>query len=342
MQLPLPVSHVIVVLNDKTGSKGYGGANHDYAFSYNPEREQPLDTYGGYTFQSGIVHEIAHYYWRVDPDWIDEGVANTFEYLHGVESGVSQGLLERAHRENCEAHDLEMLTKWNPGVEDFDRFHCNYFLGQMLFHELLETLGAEGFNERLRELYRLSLEVKDAGDTPGIADVKQAFHDQSEIVENHWSGKLNAPENRPIDEGIYRRNHGLVQWDQYPTYNGDSVSFTGTLLGDAVLSKETIHEARKGGYQNFLLYNADESGYVGTILPPLNDGQSWTLDDPGDTTAIEYNLEERTFKVRFRLRRGLGSPSDYVVSVSGFQDENRVPFIGEKIDRLGYARIRVE
>ena len=28
MQLPLPVSHVIVVLNDKTGNKGYGGANH--------------------------------------------------------------------------------------------------------------------------------------------------------------------------------------------------------------------------------------------------------------------------------------------------------------------------
>ena len=43
MQLPLPVSHIIVVLNDKTGNKGYGGTNHGYAFSYLPEDEQPLD-----------------------------------------------------------------------------------------------------------------------------------------------------------------------------------------------------------------------------------------------------------------------------------------------------------
>ena len=342
MQLPLPVSHVILVLNDKAGNKGYGGTNHGYAFSYNPEQEQPLDTYDGYRLQSGIVHETAHYYWRLGPDWVDEGVANTFEYLRGLQKSTNPGLLEKPQRKDCEAHDLEMLTEWDPGVEDFEKFLCNYYLGQSLFLELLETSGIEGFNERLRELYRLSLAAKDADDTPGITEVRQAFPEQSEIVEKHWSGNLNAPENRPIDEGLYRRNHGLIQWDQYPTSDGDSVSFSGTLLGGAVLSKETINEARKGGYQNFLLYNADNSGYVGTILPPLNGGQSWTLDDPGDTTAMEYGLEERKFTVKFRIRQGLGDPSDYVVIVFGFQDESRKPFIGEKIDRLGYARIRSE
>ena len=340
MQLPLPVSHIIVVLNDKTGNKGYGGANHGYAFSYLPEDEQPLDTYGGRYFQSGIVHEVAHYYWRLEPSWVDEGVANIFEYMNGVENETSPAFLQKAQRSNCEAHDLEMLTEWNPGVQEFERFGCNYFLGQMLFQELLENLGAEEFNQRLRELYRLSLGAEETDRTPSIAEVRQAFHDQSKIVEKHWSGKLNAPENRPFDEGVYRTNHDLVQWEQYPTYDGNSVTFIGTLLGDAVLSRETLDAARRGsGYQNFDLYPIGEGGFEGWILPP---GHGWRLERSGDTTATEYRLEGRTFTVKFPFPKALGNPSDYAVHVWGFQDESRTPIIAEYGDRLGYARIRVE
>ena len=342
MQMPLPVSHVIIVLNDKTGNKGYGGANHGYAFSYNPEREQPLDTYGGYTFQSGIIHETAHYYWRIDPNWVDEGVANIFEYMHGIEKEVSPGLLEKASRKDCEAHDLEMLTEWNPRVEDFDQFRCNYFLGQMLFQELLETLGTEEFKERLRQLYSLSLAAIESGGKPTIAEVRQAFHDQAAVVEKHWSGKLNAPENRPFDEGRYLTNHDLIQWEQYPTYNGNSVTFNGILLGNAVLSSETIEQARKGGNQNFIMRYADDSEFAGFVLPPFNDGRNWTLKYPGDNTAIEYRLEGRTFTVEFPFPEALGDPSNYVVIVRGFQDESREPLIDEDVDNLGYARIRVE
>lgn len=73
MQQPLPISHVIVVLNDKSYGENYGGASHGFAFGYDPEREQPQDTYGAYSFQLGIIHETAHYFWRLDPDWVDEG-----------------------------------------------------------------------------------------------------------------------------------------------------------------------------------------------------------------------------------------------------------------------------
>ena len=344
MQLSLPVSHLIVVLNDKTGNKGYGGTNHGYAFSYDPESEQKQDYYGKYLFQSGFVHEVAHYYWRLGPSWVDEGVANTFEYLYGVENGVSLGLLKKPRRNNCEAHDLEMLTEWNPGVEDFDRFYCNYFLGQMLFHELLETLGTKGFNERLRELYRLSLEVKAEGDTPGIAEVRQAFHDQSEIVEKHWSGKLNAPENRPYDEGVYRTNHDLIQWHQYPTYDGNYVTFSGTLLGDAVLSQETLRKALQGGHPNFSLSQADQYEFAAYIMPPFDDGRKWDLANPNDTVAYRYlfNDSGKTFEVEFPFPNALANPSDYVVIAWGFSDESGTPFFNEEIDQLGYARIRAE
>ena len=206
MQRPLPVSHVIVVLNDKAYREDYAGANFGFAFGYNPDSEQPwVGRYGGggYAFQSGIVHEVAHYYWRGHENWIDEGVANTFEYMFGLQMGVRHWQLQTP-RSNCEAHDLEMLSEWNPDSSEFDRFSCNYFLGEMLFLELLDVLGAEDFDQRLRELYRLSLEAREAGEISGIDQVRQVFHNQAGIVEKHWSGKLNAPENRPIDGGMTR------------------------------------------------------------------------------------------------------------------------------------------
>ena len=342
MQLPLPVSHLIIVLNDKAFAENYGGANFGFAFGYDPEDEQPRDTDNGHYFQSGLVHETAHYFWRGHADWIDEGIADTFEYMYGVDNGVSQWLLERPRRKNCEAHDLEMLTELNPEQEDLDQFRCNYYLGQSLFLELLENLGTNEFNKGLRELYRLSLAAKDADETPGIDEVRQAFHDQAEVVEKHWSGKLNAPENRPFDEGLYRVSHDLIQWVQYPTYDGGSITFSGALLGNAVLSNETLNEAEKGGtYQNFTISQADEFEHIGTIFPPLGDNSYWHLDDPGDTNALNYQMQEGSFTIKFRPRQALRNLSDYIVIVWGFQDDTRTPFIGEDIDILGYARIRV-
>ena len=159
---------------------------------------------------------------------------------------MSPGLL-KTRRQDCEVHDLEMLSGLNPDKAD-SQFICNYYLGQLLFQELWDILGREEFNQRLGELYRLSLALQEEQETPGISEVRQAFHDRAEIVEKHWTGRLNAPENRPFDEGRYRRNHELIQWDQYPTYNDDSITFSGTLLADAVLSKpQSTERSGEGG-----------------------------------------------------------------------------------------------
>ena len=340
MHEPLPASHVIVVLNDKAFNPLYGGANHGFAFSLHPEGEKPRDTLDGHYFLSAIVHETAHYFWRGMADWIDEGVADLFEYLYGVQSGISPGLLETPEREDCEAHDLEMLTGWDPEQENKEAFLCNYYLGQSLFLDLLENLGEDELTIKLRDLYHLAVTKKETGAEPGIEEVRQAFHNQAEIVEKHWSGKLNAPETRPFDEGRYRRNHGLIQWDQFPTYDGEFVAFSGTLLGDAVLSLGTLDEATEGGNtQNFDLYPADGYEFAGWILPyPM----TWKRIYPGTATAAEYRLEGKTFTIKFPFQEALGDPAEYVVNVKGYSDESRTPYIGENIDILGYARIRVE
>ena len=341
MLVSLPIDHLILVLSDKAVTKNYAGTNYGFAFSFLPEYEQKQNTFEGQAFLRGIVHEVGHYYWGGSNEgWINEGLANTIEHMYGIANGLSPGQLKTL-RGDCEAHDLEMLSEWAPPTSSVAEYYCNYYLGELLFLELRESLGDAGFSEKMRELYQLTLTQQEAGQTPGIAAVRQVFTDQASIVEKHWSGKLNAPENRPFDEGIGRTSHDLIQWDQHPTYDGHDVTFRGTLLNDAGLSRETISQAREGGYTNFVLRPADDRGYAGSILPPFNDGLRWTLEDPGDTVATVYLLEDRTFTVTFTFPQALGSPSDYAVTVSGFRDASRTPSIGENIDILGYARIRI-
>ena len=341
MLVDFPVDHVVLVLSEKAQRSGAAGTNYGFAISYSPEYEQGQETFEGRTLQLGIAHEVAHYYWIGNADWIDEGLANTIEYLYGIDIGLSPGQL-KTRRGDCEAHDLQMLSE-EPPDRGAPQFHCNYYLGTLLFQELRGGINDSEFSERLRDLYNLSLTKQSARQIPGIASVRQVFIDQASIIEKHWSGALNAPANRPFDEGVSRISHDLVQWDRYPTYDEDSqeVTFNGTLLEVAVLSSETIHEARRGGYSNFSLSLADDQSYLGSILPPLDGNRYWKLDDPGDTVATVYELSERVFTVTFPFPAALSSPTDYVVIVWGFRDERRTPSIGDNIDMLGYARIRL-
>ena len=340
MNRPLPVSHIIVVVDDHAVTEGYGGTNYGFAFSVLSGDEQYETHYEAFNFRSKILHEAAHFFWRGHASWIDEGVANTFEYLYGVDAGVSPGLQKAPSRDGCEAHDLAMLMEWGASIEEQGRYGCNYFLGQMLFSELLEDLGRGPFSQRLQALYRLSLAAMEdpEGETPGIAEVRKAFPDQAAVVEKHWSGALNAPENRPSDEGVFWTGHDLIQWDRFPTYDGQMVTFSGTLLGDAVLSNETLTEAQENG-RNFTLLRVTDNQSVGSVLPPPKANWRWNLNDPGDVVATQYELDDGTFSVRFRFPQALGDPSDYVVRVYGFQDGNRSSFFGWEVDVLGGARI---
>ena len=339
MGLPLLVDHVILVLNDHAVTSDYGGTNYGFAVGHLPEYEQRQGTYEWRSLQAGLVHEVAHYFWTGHMGWVDEGVADTVTYMHSLENGLSQGQL-KLHRKDCEAHDLAMLTEWDPDSSN-RRYLCNYYLGQGLFRELLESLGDEDFGKRLHKLYGLSLRKQEADWILGIAAVRQAFEDQSDTVEKHWAGALNAPGNRPFDEGAYRQSHHLIQWNQHPIYDGRSVSFEGTLLGDAVLVND---DPRSGGYQNFMLALTDKPEHVGSILPDISDG-NWTLDDDGDAVASKYLFypATRKFTVTFPFPMALSDPQDYAVEVRGFQDASRTPTTGggEWGDLLGYARIRV-
>ncbi len=286
-----------------------------------------------------MAHELFHLYVQGAEWWMYDGTAEAFKYVYGLEQGLDPKSYE-APRGGCEAHDIQMFTQWNP-QPGTPRFGCAYFLGGALFRELAAHLGPSEYGSRMRELRRLSdpEEAEKRGfRLMGIDELRRVFASESEIVEKHWSGKLNHPE-KTWKLRIASESHDLIRWDQNPTYDGDSVAFSGTLLGDAVLSGGTIAEALRDGYRNFHLYSVDSFELIGNINPP-----GWThgTRHPGDNTALEYRLEGKTFTVRFRLPEALGNPTDYFVDVWGFRDESRTPVIWQDRDRLGFARIVVE
>ena len=337
--LPLPVDHVVIMLNEKAVTDKYAGTNFGFAFSYLPKYEQRQGTPEWQDIQQGFVHEVAHYY-RTGPEgWISEGLASMVEYMFGRENGLSRGQLQ-PKRGNCEAHDLAMLSEWNPTSSDWQRYGYTYYLGRLFFQELLETMGEEAFGEKLREFCHLSLEERQAEQVPGIAEVRQVFSEQAAIIDRHWSGKLNAPDNLPYDGGIDLTSHDLIQWDQYPTYDGRSVTFKGTLINEAILEN---NRPDLGGMQNFTLFSVDELKYPGSILSPRTDGAEWDLSNLGSVVANTYRIYQAdgTFHVEFSFPTVLGNPSDYAITVWGFQDASQTPTISENADILGYARIRI-
>ena len=329
IELPLPVDHIIVMLNQAAILEGAGGANHGYAFTFYPESVSD-DGYRG-----GFVHELTHYYsWG--ESWMHEGMANFAAYRFGLSVGKSEGQ-SRPTRGECEVHDIEMLSELSPDFfEDYDDFLCNYYLGELLFRDLFRNMGAEAFTASLHELLQLSEKATDEHRTAGIEEIRTAFAGQEHIIEYHWSGKLNAPENRPYDDGW--RAHHLVEWTNPPTYENGYVSFQARLLQEAIFAPQ------KGPCMNLALNNnqANEDGihFAGWIFQSTG----WVIG-PTDVLATSCVLDtaSRSLTVRFPFSKALeGVPSDYHITLWGFQNADMIPTIySGGSDPLGYARIRV-
>ena len=199
LQAPLRVPHVIVVINDMATPGNSGAVFHWFAIGIHTRNEKPVQYVPGKdVLHSTYTHEVTSQYFNSDymESWLTNGLATTFEYIYRLDgrapSEVPQDMLQINRRGDCDAHNLKMHSERGESAQR----SCNYFLGLGLFRELVETMGYDEYYAGLRRLYRLSLEARESGGKAGIAEVRQAFPDQAEIVEKHWSGKLNAPENR--------------------------------------------------------------------------------------------------------------------------------------------------
>ena len=316
---PLPVNHIILAMDTKSVTPQYAGTNFGIAIGYDEANEQPLGTWEANSLRSGVLHEVAHYYWSGMAGWIDEGMANMAEVLASDELGTPQSITN-TKRGDCTARNLSQLR--DPKIQSVREYQCNYYLGQLLFTEILETYGEQRFIESARELYRQARELDEetAGrEEAGIREVRVAFAYASDIVEKHWSGDINTPDKHDIDDSIQYLHADAIEWIQKPTYSNGLVTFHGSVKEGYRLHSGTVREAQEGGYANFSWVSPETGKYLGSILPALPGNSYWILDDPGDVIAKEYSVESGTFYVVAEFSRAIGDPQDFVVRIGGME-----------------------
>ena len=185
MDMPLPTNHVIVLLDDSGVVKGFAGVNYGEAIAYLRKGEDGSD-WDRAVFSLGMVHEVAHYFWRGSEDWIDEGMANTIEHRFGVERGLPRQMFT-TERKGCSVKTLKELSSLNPSNHSA-QFQCNYYLGEKLFLELQNAMTPAAFQQAVNSLYQKSLVLREQDRTAGIQQVREAFQARNDIVQKHWDG----------------------------------------------------------------------------------------------------------------------------------------------------------
>ena len=174
---PFPTQYVGLLYENALSSHAAGGNNRTIMV-IRPEYDRTeYDVYGGYS--PGIIaHEVAHYYWRGNADWVDEGMA---ELMASAIENRRVGTPVKVTRPPCEfAQSLKELEALAPKPGE-DAFRCNYSLGEGLFVSLLRTQGKDSFWEGARNLYT-------ASPGAGIEEVRQAFGPKASNVIGWYEG----------------------------------------------------------------------------------------------------------------------------------------------------------
>ena len=175
MQLPLPATMVAVLFADSV-TPGYVGTNFGSSIAILPEHEEDQDG-----LRRSIAHEVAHYYWVGNRDWVDEGMSELIAAYHRWQS---TGADMAASNYPCsQATQILVLEEINPGRQDL-AFGCNYSLGERLFLSLWDELGEAPFREGAQRLYADAAE-NFAG--AGIPEMRVAFG-QSPALGRWYSG----------------------------------------------------------------------------------------------------------------------------------------------------------
>ena len=336
MRMPLPTDNVIVVVDDRAGTGGFFGANHGFAIGL----EQESETKSPERLLNVLVHEVAHYWWHSNADWIDEGVADTIAATASTQQGHTFTAYPN-RRQDCAAVNISAIG--NAPRSYSGQFYCNYYLGEKLFRELQENAAPSDFVAGLQRLYQLS-RAQPVPQTrqdyrAGIPQVIAAFPDSADIINRHWNGDLNAPHRWDPDDNLAFTSHNAVVWTQKPAYDNGLVSFAGYLPAGASLTNPDAASAMQGGSANFTINDASGNA-LGSILIPLTDGSYWTLDDPGDVVAQQYSISDGQFEISFRWPAALGNYANKHITVWGYNNAERTPVINNRADPLGQSTVR--
>ena len=243
MGVPLPTNYVGLLFEEAVWGS-FAGTNFGTHIAILPKYDVDDDSREAEFASQSIAHEVAHYYWNGNADWIDEGAA---ELMASVSESVRTGRPAGVTNNPCAYADdiagLEGLEAGRGAVE----FRCNYSLGERLFVDLYEAMGDEKFREGFRNLY-LASEVEDDADnrrgTPvDIVHVREAFGstgDGAETVIARWYDgagphDLSRLDTGPADPSLPRINGTIDEAYVSTSSDGPPVSeFSAEEISDWV------------------------------------------------------------------------------------------------------------
>ena len=181
MGLPLPTKYVgLLYENSVSGSSA--GTNFGTHIAILPAYDVDGGSHEASFAGHNIAHEVAHYYWSGNADWVDEGAADLLASLVDSErNGSPLGASNHPCAYAGSIAELEVLDAARYDIE----FGCNYSLGERFFLDLYRTLGEERFLQGFRDLY-LASEIEDNADdlrgtSVGIEHVREAFRSDSGV-----------------------------------------------------------------------------------------------------------------------------------------------------------------
>ena len=152
MAVPLPTNHVALLFEDAVYGS-YAGTNFGTHIAVRTEYDIDDGSNEAEHTAHLIAHEVAHYYWAGNADWIDEGAS---EFMASISEKARTGRSVNVTNPPCAyARTIAELEGLNAqrGSPEFD---CNYSLGERLFVDLYRTLGDARFRPAFAGLYPVS------------------------------------------------------------------------------------------------------------------------------------------------------------------------------------------
>ena len=198
MGVGLPIDYIALLYDDAV-FPGSGGTN----FGTHMAMQLLYDVEGGYWWDytpHTISHEVAHYYWSGNRDWIDEGAAEILGSISEYARGETP--IDVTNRPCAAVNTIGELEAIDPDTLETRGFNCNYSLGEQVFLDLYRSLGEETFRQGFRALYLKSLAEDYSDNCEGTelgichlvaafkADVSDAQAAQVDEIVARWYGPL--------------------------------------------------------------------------------------------------------------------------------------------------------
>lgn len=197
MGAPLPTRHIIIHLGPGV-TPGMAATHHGSHITINPLH------LAGYT--PLITHELAHYYWNGNPQWLDEGMAAEFTNWHLA----NQNSPTVPPYPSCPtARSINQLQS-QPKQHNLT---CHHTLGQALLAELRAYIGDQTFAAAASSLW---LDPQNQLHRLPLGPLQMETHlgtdpEAHRIIRHHLSGAPIIPANRTFD--ISDPNPALISID---------------------------------------------------------------------------------------------------------------------------------